>query len=53
MIYVLYSAPYDLPAAFAGPDYYAALQRDPDACRIFENTVTRTLRCTQKMSRSD
>lgn len=43
MIYVLYSAPYDLPATFAGPDYYASLQKDPETYRIFENTVTGTM----------
>lgn len=43
MIYVFYSVPYDLPDTFAGPDYYAALQKDPETYRIFENTAARTI----------
>ena len=40
MIYIYYSAPYDLPDTFATPEYYEVKRRDPDCIRIFENSLT-------------
>ena len=38
MIYVYYSAPYQLPMTFTSPEFYNAMRYDKDCRRIIENT---------------
>ena len=44
MIYVYYSAPFDLSESFATPEYFKAIGKDTDCFKILENTVTGELR---------
>lgn len=39
MIYVFYSAPYQLPMTFTSPEFFSALRNDRDCRRIIENTA--------------
>ena len=40
MIYVYYSAPYDLKESFVTPEYFEARRRDKNCAKIFENSTT-------------
>jgi len=40
MIFVYYSAPFELPKSFASPEYYKAMGKDYECFKVFENTMT-------------
>ena len=48
MIYIYYSAPYDLPDSFVSPEYFSAVRKDADCRKIFENTAANRIKLSDK-----